>query len=390
MGACRTVGTVISRKRKDGSTGYTAQVLKKQGGRIVWREAKTFDRKQAAAAWIAKRETELAEPGGVERARTPKGTTLADAIDKYTATSRKKIGRTKEQVLRAIKDYDIANMAAAAIRSENIVSFAEELSNGRQPSTVGNYISHLAAVFAVAKPAWRIPLDQTAMGDAQTVLSRMGIISKSNQRDRRPTLAELDLLMQHFVERQQRRSSSVPMHRVIAFAIFSTRRQEEITTIKRADFEPDHKRILVRNMKHPGQKVGNDVWVELSDEAVGIIEAMPRTAPQIFPYTTDAIGAAFTKACLLLGINTKDMPDKERLHFHDLRHEGVSRLFETGKTIPQAASVSGHRSWQSLQRYTHLRQTGDKYAGWRWLAAVSQKEPDAREPNVVPLEVVEI
>jgi integrase len=57
------------------------------------------------------------------------------------------------------------------------------------------------------------------------------------------------------------------------------------------------------------------------------------------------------------------------LHFHDLRHEGVSRLFEMGRTIPQVASVSGHRSWQSLQRYTHLRQVGDKYAGWKWKIA---------------------
>jgi integrase len=57
----------------------------------------------------------------------------------------------------------------------------------------------------------------------------------------------------------------------------------------------------------------------------------------------------------------------EDLHFHDLRHEGVSRLFEMGRTIPQVASVSGHRSWQSLQRYSHLRATGDKWSNWVWL-----------------------
>jgi hypothetical protein len=60
------------------------------------------------------------------------------------------------------------------------------------------------------------------------------------------------------------------------------------------------------------------------------------------------------------------MPKDERLHFHDLRRDGVSRLFEMGKGIPQAASVSGHRSWQNLKRYTHLRHTGDKYADWKW------------------------
>jgi hypothetical protein len=31
------------------------------------------------------------------------------------------------------------------------------------------------------------------------------------------------------------------------------------------------------------------------------------------------------------------------LHFHDLHHEGVSRLFEMGETIPHVAAVSGHR-----------------------------------------------
>src|SRR6185437_3759883 len=110
----------------------------------------------------------------------------------------------------------------------------------------------------------------------------------------------------------------------------------------------------------------NDTWVELPPEASAIIESMPKHDARIFPYTTDAISAAFTRACKVLGINTDDMPDEQRLHFHDLRHEGVSRLFEMGRTIPQAAAVSGHRSWSSLQRYAHIRQTGDKYATWKW------------------------
>jgi integrase len=83
--------------------------------------------------------------------------------------------------------------------------------------------------------------------------------------------------------------------------------------------------------------------------ASAIIELMPRRGDRIFPYSTDAINAAFTRACKVLAIDD--------LHFHDLRHEGISRLFEMGRTIPQVASVSGHRSWQSLQRYTHLHQT---------------------------------
>lgn len=344
-----------------------ATIRKMDGKKVILRETKTFGRKQAAEAWIKRRETELGEPGAVARALVPSGT-LSDAIDRYTESTRKEIGRTKEQVLRSIKEYDIANMDCASIRSEDIVAFAQELSKGREPSTVGNYISHLAAIFAVARPAWAIPLDQNAMRDAQTVLARLEVTSKSKQRNRRPTLKELDRLMQHFLERRR----SAPMHRIIAFAIFSTRRQEEITRITWSDLDEPHSRILVRDMKHPGQKVGNDVWVELPPQALRIIKAMPRVKDQIFPYTTDAIGAAFTRACFVTGINTKKMPHEKRLHFHDLRHDGVSRLFEMGKSIPQAASVSGHRSWSSLQRYTHIKETGDKYAGWRWLDVVTK------------------
>jgi integrase len=58
------------------------------------------------------------------------------------------------------------------------------------------------------------------------------------------------------------------------------------------------------------------------------------------------------------------------LHFHDLRPDGVSRLFEKGLSIPQVGSVSGHRAWSSLKRYTHLRQIEDKYADWKWLSVV--------------------
>ncbi|WP_320409374.1 MULTISPECIES: tyrosine-type recombinase/integrase [unclassified Aureimonas] len=56
----------------------------------------------------------------------------------------------------------------------------------------------------------------------------------------------------------------------------------------------------------------------------------------------------------------------EDLRFHDLRHEGVSRLFEIGLNIPQVSVVSGHRSWISLKRYSHIQTAGDKYEGWKW------------------------
>jgi integrase len=356
------MGTIVARKRRNGSTGYTAQILRKKDGKIVHREAQTFDREQVAKAWLKRRETELSEPGAIGRAKQ-NAVSLGEAIDRYIKETRKTIGRTKAQVLASIKKHSIADTDCREVRSEQIVEFANELrAGGRQPATVGNYISHLAAIFAIARPAWGYQLDESQMKDAQKVLRRMDVIGKSKSRARRPTLQELDLLMQHFLDRSTRDPSAALMHRIIPFAIFSTRRQEEITRQEMGDVDIENSRLMVRDMKHPGDKIGNDSWCELPSEAVRIIKSMGRTG-RVFPYTTDAIGASFTRACQLLGIVD--------LHFHDLRHDGISRLFEMGRTIPQAASVSGHRSWQSLQRYAHLHQTGDKYAGWKWLDAVT-------------------
>lgn len=43
------------------------------------------------------------------------------------------------------------------------------------------------------------------------------------------------------------------------------------------------------------------------------------------------------------------------LHFHDLRHEAISRLVEAGLSDQEVAAISGHKSMQMLRRYTHLR-----------------------------------
>ncbi|MGO8093166.1 site-specific integrase [Rhizobium leguminosarum] len=373
------MGTISERTRKNGSKSYTAQIRLKQKGEVVHTEAQTFDRKAAAKAWLKKRETELAEPGALERLKA-KDPILADVIDEYISTSLKAMGKTKAQCLRLIKKHPIAAKRSSTIASPDISGFAKDMKNGwlpegeedvfeaaagtgevRQPQTVGNYMSHLGSVFAIARPMWGYPLDKSAFDDAVTVTSRLGIVSRSQERDRRPTIAELDKLLGFFAERKLRTPQSSPMGKMILFAIFSARRQEEITVIRWDDYEPEHDRYLVRNMKHPGQKIGNDVWCTLLPEARAIIEGMPKTAAEIFPYNPGTISRNFTDACKMLGI--------EDLHFHDLRHDGISRLFELGWDIPRVSTVSAHRSWTSLKRYTHIRQIGDKYAGWKWRPA---------------------
>lgn len=51
---------------------------------------------------------------------------------------------------------------------------------------------------------------------------------------------------------------------------------------------------------------------------------------------------------------TADAAGLDDLHFHDLRHEAISRLFEKGLSMREIASISGHRDFRMLARYAHV------------------------------------
>ena len=358
------MGAIIERVSKTGKKSYLAQIKITKQGQILHRENRTFERRQAAAAWLERREQELSQPGALERAKRT-DPTLDQVIGRYITEYDKTMGHTKAQVLRTLRGLPLAQTPVSEITSADILAMLRGLEV--QPSTRGNYFSHLSTILNLAKPAWGYEVDPSLVQDTLVSARRLGIISRSKERTRRPTLHELDLLMTHFQEREAQRPYMIPMTKVIPFALFSTRRQEEITRILWADFEEANKRVLVRDMKNPGEKLGNHVWCDLPEPAFKLISSMPRVDPRIFPYNPNSISANFTRARLLLGINTRDMLEEERLVFHDLRHEGTTRLFEMGLNIPHVAAVTGHRSWTSLKRYTHIKTKGDKYENWRWL-----------------------
>ena len=359
------MGTITVRKRRDGSTGYTAQIRIMQKGVTVYQESQTFDRKATAQAWIKRVETEMSVPGAIEKANRS-GVTVKEMIERYLLEYEKlrPLGKTKRATLKAIGETWLGKLQDREITSQKLVEYADGrmTNDGIQAQTVGNDLAHLGAVLSVARPAWGYDIDPMAMPDARKVLRKMGAVTRSKERNRRPTLEELDKLFQYFGEMRDRRKQEIDMVRVTAFALFSTRRQEEITRIKWNALDEQRQMVLITDMKNPGQKYGNDVWCHVPDEAWRIMQSMPKVAEDVFPYNSRSISASFTRACHFLEIDD--------LHFHDLRHDGVSRLFEMGWDIPKVASVSGHRDWNSMRRYTHLKGNGDPYENWSWLETI--------------------
>ena len=199
-------------------------------------------------------------------------------------------------------------------------------------------------MYQTARAAWKLPVDLAEIEDAFTFCRSQGLIGRPQQRSRRPTIAELDLLSGYFKGKTNR---TVPMYDIMWFAIYSARRQEEITKLLWTDNNPDDRTGMVRDLKHPRKKQGNNKQFKYTDEAWEIVERQPKTDDRIFPYDSKTISAYFTQACKILEI--KD------LRFHDLRREATSRLFEKGYSIIEVQQFTLHESWDDLKIYTKLR-----------------------------------
>ena len=79
-------------------------------------------------------------------------------------------------------------------------------------------------------------------------------------------------------------------------------------------------------------------------ESGGVI---PLHETAVFDYKPRGLSGEFLKLCRRKGIHD--------LHFHDLRHEATSRLFEKGLNPVEVATITGHKDPRMLMRYTHLR-----------------------------------
>lgn len=341
------MGTIVSRRRKDGSLGYTAQIRVKRDGKLVHSEAATFDRRQLATEWLRRREAEL----DVQRARgEPLGRapTLGELLEWYGREVKELTpwGRSKEADLRRLRGYDISKVVSTRLTQRDFIAHVEtRRRDGAGPATAGNDLIWLRQVLRSARASLGLPLDLQALDDAAHELRTRRVIAKAKQRDRRLTEKEEKDLLGHFASRDVR--ADIPMLDIMRFALLTARRQEEITRLRWADLDRDKGIAWLDDVKHPRRKTGNRRAFRLLTEAWEIIDRQPRTTDLAFPYNPKSVGAAFTRACQLLGI--------EDLHFHDLRHEATSRLFEKGYSIQEVAQFTLHESWTTLRRYTHLR-----------------------------------
>ncbi len=315
----------------------------------MYSESRTFGKKAVAKDWIRQREEELEVPGALERVMH-RGLSVGELIERYRQEvgAMAPFGRTKGKHLGLLMKRDIAELDALTLKASDIVKHVRDRrTEGTGPATVLNDIAWLRVVFKYARRAWDVPVDVQQVEDAAETLRDGRLVARPCRRQRRPTADELEKLDAYLRDRPR---SSVPMDLVMWLAVYSTRRQDELCRILRADLDRENGTGLLRDVKHPGGSRGNHKTFVLPARGWQVVDRILATVPEddgrLLPVNTRTVSGYFTRACHILGVGD--------LRFHDLRHEGASRLAEDGYSIPELQQVTLHESWSSLSIYVNL------------------------------------
>lgn len=325
--------------RKRGNR-FQAQVRIKDGGRIVHEQSATFDTQRQAQTWGWAIEEQF-KSGKITQQKSE--TTLSQVVEfqKQSLLKADKELRGISHQFDALIASSLGAMQILKIDSSDIVEFARAHAKDRSPATVLHCLMVLRSCYQTARSEMGIKADIQEVADATKHLAKLGLASKSTERDRRVTDDEIDRICKHH---ESLLATTIPLRLLLNLAIALPRRAGELFGgMQWADYNGES--VKLWDTKDP-RKVRNEV-VPVPPKAQAIIARLPKGPGAICPYNPQSVSAAVYRACKIVGI--------ENLHLHDLRHEGVSRLFEAGLDIPKVSMISGHQSWSTLRRYTHLK-----------------------------------
>lgn len=307
----------------------------------------TFTTKAQAQSWARGIEADI-DRGQTLAPKTVMGRVVlvSDLIDTYRKLrekSRPIADTANEHYMLKTLERHLGSLDASRLSAADLVAYAEARKDedGAGPYTVNMDISKLGTVMRLAGVHLKITLPDV-VGQARPLLAHMHLIGGGGKRERRPEEDELSRIVEWLELNRGRVYADA-----VRFAVMTAMRRGEIVRLEWIGLDAEKKLALIKNRKDPRKKAGNDQWVPLMNGAWELVQAQPNADARIFPIHEQTISKYFKDAC-----NALSIPD---LHFHDLRHEGISRLFEQGFDIPRVALVSGHKSWNNLRRYAQLK-----------------------------------
>lgn len=299
-------------------------------------QTKTFEKRAHAKTWIAETEVALRK-----REIASRGISVGSLFTRYLkeVAPLKKIADDTKRAFEHI-EKTTGDLYLVDLNHDSIVSWKNKYHPNAGGPSMTRYLTRIGTVLATAEALWDVTIPWKEWRRLKFNLKNFGVTSRGKSRMRRLQPGELDLIKSNI-------SSTLPVSDMIDLALDTCLRSGEMTRLRWADIDRDKRTILVRERKHPTMKQTNDQVIPLLGDALAIIDRQPDTNDLIFPFDSDSVEAAWRRARNAAGV--------EDLKFHDLRHEGISRLFEKGYQIQEVAIVSGHKSWNSLKIYTNLK-----------------------------------
>lgn len=247
--------------------------------------------------------------------------TLAEALARYAieVTPTKKGAQQERNRIAAWRRDPLAAQALTAITTADLAAWRNaKQAEGRAPSTIRNALTILSQVYVTAASDWGLA--------AANPVASLRLPRQRPARDRRPEAGELERVT----------AADPGLGPWITLAVETAMRLSELVRVAGADITGPVVRLQ-------DTKNGRPRAVPLSTRARAALAALT-------PLSASQLEHRWRRACRRAEVRD--------LHFHDLRHEAVSRLFERGLTAEEVMAVSGHRTYSMLARYTHLRVDG--------------------------------
>ena len=336
-------------------SGTWKAVIRKAGWPTT---AKTFRTKRDAEDWSRRTEDEMVRGAYIQRATADRMTVevalkryLAEVVPTKRATSQLADVKRSRILIKHLGKYSLAALnqeLIAKFRDMRLAGEDRRSSSGepqpRANNTVRLDLALLGHLYTIAIKEWGVGLPSNPVMNIRRPAPGPG-------RNRRMTSAEEASLLKAVDAH-----SNPMLGWIVRIALETGMRTSEIVTLRRSQVEVDRRivRLLKTKNTHPRTVPLTTTATELFRSAL---------AHPIRPKGTDLIffgepGRQGIRAPYAFDRVWQEIKKKQGLvdfHFHDLRHEAVSRFVEAGLSDQEVSAISGHKSMQMLKRYTHLR-----------------------------------
>lgn len=296
--------------------------------------AKSFDVKADAEKWARSLEAELDRCGNLPDTRLAEQMTIRELFERYLReiTPQKRSASSETYRIKAVMKRSIAHRTLAMLTPQHIAAYRDERLAEVSAATVIRELNSLGHAIDIARKEWGVHLSQNPCRLIRRPKPPRGRDRRLGPDEEQRLLDAADAGRNPF------------MHPLIVVALETAMRKGELLGLAWSDVDLD------RRIAHLAlTKNGDARDVPLSSRAVTVLKALRNASDgeQVFLTTKSAVGQAW--------LHLRQRAGSPDLHFHDLRHEAVTRLLEKGWNVIEVATVSGHRELKMLQRYSHLR-----------------------------------